>query len=68
MGNSQAALQPRRERAVERVPGGCQWTHATEDSGRGLSWTLCPVEVLPYLEIYEITFFTSTVTTHFSEM
>ena len=38
------------------------------DSGRGLSWTLSPVEVLLYLEMHEITFFTSTVTTHnFSE-
>jgi len=58
-----------RGKAVARVPGGCQCTHANGDSGRWLSWTLCPVEVLPYLEMYEITFFTSTVTTHnFSEM
>ena len=69
MGNPRAAPQPRRGRAVERVPGSCQCTHANGDSGRGLSWTLCPVEFLPYLEMHEITFFTSTVTTHnFSEM
>jgi len=65
-------LWPLRSRAVEeqvQVPAGCQCTHANGDSGRELSWTLCPVEVLPYLEMHEITFFTSTVTTHnFSEM
>jgi len=60
---------PRRVRAHVRVPGGCQCTLANGDSGRGLSWTLCPVEVLHYLEMDEITFFTSTVTAHnFSEM
>ena len=60
---------PLRSRAVERVPAGCQSTHANGDSGRGLSWTLCPVEGSLYLEMHEITFFTSTVTTHnFSEM
>ena len=69
MGNSRAAPQPRSGGAVERVPAGCQCTHANGDSGRVLSWTLCPVEVLPYLEMNEITFFTSIVTTHnFSEM
>jgi len=69
IGNSQAVSQLRLGRAVERVPAGCQCTHANGDSGRGLSWTLCPVEVLPYLEMHEITFFTSTVTKHnFSEI
>jgi len=55
---------PFRSRAVERVPAGCQCTHVNGDSGRGLSWTLCPVEVLPYLEMHEITFFTSSMATH----
>ena len=36
MGNSRAAPQPRRGRAVQRVPAGCQCTHANGDSGRKL--------------------------------
>ena len=67
--DSRAVPQPRSWRAVEGVPVGCQCTHANGDSGSGFSWTLCPVEVLLYLEMNEITFFTSTVTKHnFSEI
>ena len=54
MGNSRPAPQPRRVRAVEWVPAGCQCTHANGDSGRKLLqaattascyWALCQLEM-----------------------